>query len=145
MCLCRTQTVIVRKQIDGSFFSSFLSFFFCLFVLFLMIKGRHNMIKVLCIHWKMLNCEEKTNKHIYVYIYIYIYIYIHTYIYVCLFLIYIYIYIYITRDMKKYLSRNMRQKHFSIQLFLSFFNYLALHKCVATRYTNIGFPHVDPI
>ena len=63
-----------NKLMSVFFLPSFL-FFFCLFVLFLMIKGRHNMIKVLCIHWKMLNCEEKTNQHIYVHIYIYIYIY----------------------------------------------------------------------
>ena len=62
MCLCRTQTVIVRTQIDVSFLSSFL--FFCLFVLFLMIKGRHNMVKVLCIHRKMLNCAEKKQTYI---------------------------------------------------------------------------------
>ena len=36
MCLCRIQTIIVRKQIDDSIF------FFCMFVLLLMIKGRHN-------------------------------------------------------------------------------------------------------
>ena len=59
-------------------------FFFCLFVLLLIIKRPHNMVKVLCIHWKMLNCEEKKIEESARKIH--------------------------TRDMKNYLSRNMREK-----------------------------------
>ena len=112
-CLCRIQTVIVKKQID-------VNFFFCLFVLLLIIKRPHNMVKVLCIHWKMLNCEEKKIEESARKIH--------------------------TRDMKNYLSRNKHEKKFrSVNIAVFFFNYCALHKFVATRSTNIGFPHVDPI